>query len=52
MWANLFIVILLLLIIAFWIYNLANWDGQCHCDKETQCETCPYHGICDDELKP
>ena len=28
-------------VIAYWIYRLAQWDGDDRCD-ETQCDTCPF----------
>ena len=27
--------------IVYWIYRLAQWDGDDRCD-ETQCDTCPF----------
>ena len=35
------VTIAVIAVIAYWIYRLAQWDGDDRCD-ETQCDTCPF----------
>ena len=30
-----------IVVLAYWMYRLAKWDGSDKCD-ETQCDTCPF----------
>lgn len=46
---NLILIIVAVIAISLWIYNLIKWDGKYHCRPE-DCENCPFPE-CSEEQK-